>query len=473
MQATILIVDDERHTREGLRQALEDDFDVYVAAGREEALEVLKHDQVDVVVTDLRLGGDDGMKVLEDAQAVTPAPVCIMMTAYGSVDTAVEAMKRGAFHFVTKPLNLDELEILIKRALQSRRVEQENRQLRQQIEQRAAVGQLLGKSSVMQPVFETIEQVAPTSATVLIQGESGTGKELVAKALHQLSGRPKAKLVTVHCAALSPELLESELFGHERGAFTGATQRRIGRFEMADGGTLFLDELGEISPSTQVKLLRALGEQTIERVGSSTPIKVNVRVIAATNRDLAGMVEDGGFREDLYFRLNVVHILMPPLRTRKEDIPLMVQSFLKDLAEQNGKPFKELSPEAMQCLLDYDWPGNVRELRTAVEHGVVMSNADKITPRHLPESLRGGRSLRGSRQVAAAGDEAVVPAVVRADDLAARLPLQDLNVEAMERRLIARALDLCDGHRSEAAKVLGLSRRTLQRKLKEMGGARN
>lgn len=469
MDATLLIVDDEKHTREGLRQAFDDDYDVYVAADRAEALEVLRNDQVDVMVTDLRLGGDDGMKVLEDAQGVSPPPVCIMMTAYGSVDTAVEAMKRGAFHFVTKPLNLDELDLLIKRALRSRRVEVENTQLRKQIEQRVAVGQLLGQSAVMQPVFETIEQVAPTSATVLIEGESGTGKELVARALHQLSGRPREKMVTVHCAALSSELLESELFGHERGAFTGATQRRLGRFEMADGGTLFLDELGEISPSTQVKLLRALGEQIIERVGSNTPIKVNTRVVAATNRDLTRMVADGKFREDLYYRLNVVHIHMPPLRTRKEDIPLMARSFLKELAEQNGKPFKELSPEAMQSLLDHDWPGNVRELRTALEHGVVMSNADKITPRHLPESVRQGRGPRARVEVAndpvlaltATDDGDVIDRLVQA------LPAAALNVERMETRLIERALEVCKGNRTEAAKLLGMSRRTLQRKLRE------
>ena len=469
LDATLLIVDDEKHTREGLRQAFEDDYDVYVAADRAGALEVLKNDAVDVMVTDLRLGGDDGMKVLEDAQAVSPPPVCIMMTAYGSVDTAVEAMKRGAFHFVTKPLNLDELDLLIKRALRSRRVEVENKQLRKQIEQRVSVGQLLGQSVVMQPVFETIEQVAPTSATVLIEGESGTGKELVARALHQLSGRPKEKMVTVHCAALSPELLESELFGHERGAFTGATQRRIGRFEMADGGTLFLDELGEISSSTQVKLLRALGEQTIERVGSNTPIKVNTRVVAATNRELARMVDEGKFREDLYYRLNVVHILMPPLRTRREDIPLMTRSFLKELAEQNGKPFKELSPEAMQALIDYDWPGNVRELRTAIEHGVVMSNSDKITPRHLPESVRGGRGPRGRVEVG--NDPALTVAATDNGDILDRLvnalPAAALNVERMEARLIERALDVCQGNRTGAAKLLGMSRRTLQRKLKE------
>ena len=296
MDATVLIVDDEKHTREGLRLALEDDFDVYIAADRAEAMEVLKNERVDVMLTDLRLGADDGMELIEAAVAMPHAPVVIMMTAYGSVDTAVEAMKRGAWHFVTKPLNLEALDLLIKRALRSRSLEQENTSLKRQVEDRYAIDRILGKSLPMQRVFETITQVAPTRATVLIEGESGTGKELVAHAIHNLSGRPKAKLVIVHCAALSPQLLESELFGHEKGSFTGAMERRIGRFEQANGGTLFLDELGEIDPTIQVKLLRALGERTIERVGGNTTIKVDVRVIAATNKDLAGMVADGKFR---------------------------------------------------------------------------------------------------------------------------------------------------------------------------------
>ncbi len=283
VDATVLIVDDEKHTREGLRMSLEGDYDVYTASGREEALAVLKNDKVDVMVTDLRLGADDGMALIDEALGMKDAPVCIMMTAYGSVDTAVEAMKRGAYHFVTKPLNIDELEILIKRALRSRAVEGENRALRAQVETKFSVSNMVGRAPVMKSIFETIGQVAPTRATVLLEGESGTGKELVARALHALSGRPAAKMVTVHCAALSPQLLESELFGHERGAFTDAREKRIGRFELADGGTLFLDELGEIDASTQVKLLRALGEHTIERVGGNAPIKVDVRVIAATN----------------------------------------------------------------------------------------------------------------------------------------------------------------------------------------------
>ncbi|RYD30027.1 MAG: sigma-54-dependent Fis family transcriptional regulator [Verrucomicrobiaceae bacterium] len=469
MEATVLIVDDEKNTREGLRMALEDDFDVYIASDRAEAMEVLKNERVDVMVTDLRLGADDGMELIDAALAIPHAPVVIMMTAYGSVDTAVEAMKRGAWHFVTKPLNLEALELLIKRALRSRSLEQENTSLKRQVEERFSLDRILGKSPSMRRVFETITQVAPTRATVLIEGESGTGKELVAHAVHNLSGRPKAKLVIVHCAALSPQLLESELFGHEKGSFTGAMERRIGRFEQASGGTLFLDELGEIDQSTQVKLLRALGERTIERVGGNNPIKVDVRVVAATNKDLASMVSEGKFREDLYFRLNVVNIRMPPLRERKEDIPVLAQAFLTELAKENHKPVREITGEALQALMAYNWPGNVRELRTAIEHGVVMGSGAKLMLRHLPATLRGEieaprmpRPAATSRATTPAQGSAFTPS-------RGEIPLPpDLSIEHMEIRLIGEALQRTRQNRSEAAKLLGISRRTLQRKLKEL-----
>lgn len=467
MDATVLIVDDEKHTREGLRLSLEDDFDVYIAADRAEAMEVLKNERVDVMLTDLRLGADDGMELIEAALALPHAPVVIMMTAYGSVDTAVEAMKRGAWHFVTKPLNLEALDLLIKRALRSRNLEHENTSLKRQVEDRYALDRILGKSLPMQRVFETITQVAPTRATVLIEGESGTGKELVAHAIHNLSGRPKAKLVIVHCAALSPQLLESELFGHEKGSFTGAMERRIGRFEQANGGTLFLDELGEIDPAIQVKLLRALGERTIERVGGNSTIKVDVRVIAATNKDLAGMVAEGKFREDLYFRLNVVSIHMPPLRQRKEDIPTLANAFLRELARENNKPMREIGPETMQALAAYNWPGNVRELRTAIEHGVVMGTGARMLVRHLPATLRGEapaptmhRPGRGP-----VPESALHP--LSNSPVPAALP-PDLSIEKMEIRFILEALQRTRQNRSEAAKLLGISRRTLQRKLKEL-----
>ena len=455
---TVLIIDDEKNTRDGLRLSLEDEFDVYVAANIAEAEEILKSDTVHVMLTDLRLGGESGMDLITQTLARPKPPTCILMTAYGSVDVAVEAMKKGAYDYVSKPLNIDELEIIIKRAIRSRSVEEENVALKAQFTERYGVENIIGHSAVMQPVFDVIRQVAPSKANVLIEGESGTGKELVGRAIHHLSGRPKSKLVTVHCAALSEQLLESELFGHEKGAFTGATERRIGRFEEADGGTLFLDEIGEIDLSTQVKLLRAIGERTIERLGSNKPQKVDVRVVAATNKDLSKMVKEGTFRDDLFFRLNVVSIQMPPLRDRKEDIVLLVEAFLKEFGEENNKSDMDMTQDAMQLLLDYDWPGNVRELRTAVEHGVVMSNSPKIGVRHLPMFLRDD-SHSGFRPGVSTSSVSSVPAVVNDDDL---------NLAMMEQKMIRLALERTGDNRTEAAQLLGISRRTMQRKLKEM-----
>jgi DNA-binding NtrC family response regulator len=456
MLPTLLIVDDEKSTREGLRSALEEEFDVYLASNAAEAATILKAEPPQLLLTDLRLGGDSGMDVLDAAMNLAEPPVSIMMTAYGSVDTAVEAMRRGAWHFVTKPLNLDEVEMLLKRALRNRTLETENRQLAQQVRKSHHLDRLIGKSPQIKRIGELIRQVSPSRATVLIGGESGTGKEVVAQLIHHNSGRPAAKLVTVHCAALSSQLLESELFGHEKGSFTGAAQRRIGRFEQADGGTIFLDEIGEIDASTQVKLLRVLSERTIERVGSNTPVKVDVRVLAATNRDLTAMVQDGRFREDLFYRLNVVRIDMPPLRDRREDVVLLANSFLREFAEENGKPNKPLSDEAMAALIAYDWPGNVRELRTAIEHGVVMSNDPVIELRHLPRSLL---APAVHVQPEPAGDSGKIT-------LAAP---NEFNLHALEVSAIRAALAAAGGNRTHAADLLGVSRRTLQRKLKDFG----
>jgi DNA-binding NtrC family response regulator len=453
MLPTLLIVDDERATREGLRSALEEEFDIYTAANASEAAKILKSEPIQLLLTDLRLGGDSGMQVLDTALALPDPPLALMMTAYGSVDTAVEAMRHGAWHFVTKPLNLDEVEMLLKRALRSRNLETENKQLTQQVAKSHKLDRLIGKSVEIQKVSELIQQVSPTRATVLIEGESGTGKEVVAHLIHHLSGRPASKMVTVHCAALSPQLLESELFGHEKGAFTGAAQRRIGRFEQADGGTIFLDEIGEIDAATQIKLLRILSERSLERVGSNTPVKVDVRVIAATNRNLREMVDAGTFREDLYFRLNVVKIEMPPLRRRREDIILLANSFLAEFAKENQRPLKPLTDEALKLLLAYPWPGNVRELRTAIEHGVVMSNDPQIDTRHLPGFL-------------------LDPAAPAKPAPSSKNSLDDpaeLNLHVLETNAIRAALAASAGNRTHAAELLGLSRRTLQRKLKELG----
>ena len=457
-QPVLLIVDDEKPTREGLRLALEGEFDVFLAANLKEAESVLQNEYVDVLLTDLRLGSDNGMEVLDRAIALSKPPLAVMMTAYGSVDTAVEAMRRGAWHFVTKPLNLDEVEMLLKRGLRSRLLEEENRELKQVVAEKRSLKNLIGKSPALAQTIDRIEQVSPTRATVLIEGESGTGKEVVAHTIHQLSGRPASKFVIVHCAALSAQLLESELFGHEKGAFTGAAQRRLGRFEQADGGTIFLDEIGEIDAATQVKLLRVLSERTIERVGSNTPVKVDVRVIAATNKNLRTLVEKGDFREDLFFRLNVIKIDMPPLRERGEDVILLAAAFLQEFAKENQKAVQHLSDESLRLLRGYRWPGNVRELRTVIEHGVVMCNGTEIGVDHLPQFLHMAPHIELTKSLFATKESQ--------KGLAS---MDDLNLNALEQRVIQQALTRADGNRTEAAELLGISRRTLQRKLKEYG----
>ena len=458
LQPTILIVDDEKHTRDGLRRLLENDYDVYVAGDIAGAMSVLEREQIDLLLTDLRLGAEDGMQLIDRALKMPQPPIAIMMTAYGSVDSAVEAMKRGAYDFVTKPLNLDKVEILIARALQGRKLEQENRDLRQQVDERYGLENIIGESAVLHEVLDTIKQVAPSSANVLIEGDSGTGKELAAHAIHNLSRRNKGKFIAVHCAALSPTLLESELFGHEKGAFTGAHERRIGRFEQANGGTIFLDEVAEIEPTTQVKLLRIMSEErAFERVGGNQTLRADVRIIAATNKNLEKLVRDGKFRDDLFFRLNVVRLTMPPLRERKDDIPLLVRSFLQHFVKANDKQIVDLTSEAMNAILTYDWPGNVRELRTAIEHGVVMATGPKITLRDLPMAVRqaAGTPLPRGISAAKAFGEKTSP----------------LDLHETERKLILQALATTKGNVTAAARKLGISRRTLHRKINEMNAA--
>jgi two-component system response regulator AtoC len=460
LQPTILIVDDEKHTRDGLRRLLENEYDVYVAADIAGASDVLEREQIDILLTDLRLGNEDGMMLIDRALKMPHPPICIMMTAYGSVDIAVEAMKRGAYDFVTKPLNLDKVEMLIARVLGTRKLEQENRTLRQQVDERYGLENIIGDSAALREVLDTIRQVAPSSANVLIEGESGTGKELAAHAIHNLSRRNKAKFVAVHCAALSPQLLESELFGHEKGAFTGAHERRIGRFEQANGGTIFLDEVAEIDPSTQVKLLRVMSEErAFERVGGNQTLRADVRIIAATNKNLETLVREGKFRDDLFFRLNVVRITMPPLRERKEDIPLLIRGFLRHFCKANEKPLVDLTADAMDALLTYDWPGNVRELRTAIEHGVVMATGPKITVRDLPMALRQAASAvlpRGISAAKAFGEKS-----------------RPLDIRETEKKLIMQALAATNGNVTAAAKKLGISRRTLHRKINEMNATKS
>ena len=444
-RATILIVDDEKNTRDGLARALRDEYAVAVAENGQRALEWLETRHADVVLSDLRMPGMDGLALLTRLLGRDPKPVLILLTAYGNIETAVEAMKRGAYDFLAKPVNLDRLELLLKRALAERRLGAENQRLKAQLDAKYGFENIIGTSAAMQEVFETIRQAAPTRATVLIQGESGTGKELVARALHQCSPRAQGPFIPVHCAALAPTLLESELFGHEKGAFTGAVERRRGRFELADGGTLFLDEIGEIDPALQVKILRVLEERKFERVGGTETVSVDVRLVAATNRDLKQLVEEGKFREDLFYRLYVVNLSLPPLRKRDGDIVLLAQHYLKALAAENGKMVTGITAEAMDALAAYGWPGNVRELRNVIERMVVLGSGEKLTVRDLPAALRaaGGRPGPGAR----------------AGNL-----LRD-----SERNLIEEALRRNKGSRTRAAVELGISRRTLHRKLNEFG----
>jgi two-component system, NtrC family, response regulator AtoC len=446
MKPSLLIVEDEKTSREGLRAALEERFDVYVAEDAASALQLLEAESFDVMLTDFRLPSEDGMKLIKRAKALSKPPVCILMTAYGSEELAVEAMKNGADDYIAKGrLQIDELEMRIARSLKQQKLETENVILKQQLHTRFGLENIVGSTAAMQEVFELVRAVAPARTSVLISGESGTGKELIAKAIHGLSPRRNAPLVTVHCAALSPTLLESELFGHEKGAFTGAHERRVGRFEQAQGGTLFLDEIGEIDPATQVKLLRFLGERTFERVGSNKTLAADVRLITATNKNLAQLVKEGSFRDDLYFRLRVVEIHMPPLRERKEDIPLLAQTFVKEFAEENGKTVKTISRDAMEALIAFSWPGNVRELRTAMEHAVVLCRTDAVGLRDLPQNVRSGRDENFSDGSA--------------------LISGDMTVKEAEKQLIVRALTETNGNRSAAAKKIGVSRRTLHRKL--------
>ena len=448
IKSTLLIVDDEKPTRDGLRAGLEDRYDVYVADDAPTAMELLEKEHFDVLLTDLRLPTEDGMKLIMRAKSLSKPPVCILMTAYGSEEVAVEAMKRGADDYIAKGrLQIDELEMRIERAVRHQTLQTENVALKQQLDKKFGIENIIGESPAMHQVFEVVRQVAPTRVTVLIQGESGTGKELIARAIHQLSPRAKHSIVAVHCAALSPTLLESELFGHEKGAFTGAQERRIGRFEQAQGGTLFLDEIGEIDAPLQVKLLRFLGERTFERVGSNKTLTADVRLIAATNKNLSDSVKAGKFREDLFFRLRVVEIWLPPLRERVGDIPLLAGNFLKEFAREHGNAAQEFRPEALDALMKYGWPGNVRELRSEIERAVVLSRKNRIELPDLSPALRAG--INNS---AIPGNNVL-------------LAQSDLTVQEAEKQLIIRALKEAQGNRTLAAKRIGISRRTLHRKL--------
>ena len=440
----LLVADDERGTLDAMARFLKRRFEVTTASDGVEAEKLIEVNDYDLVLTDLRMPGADGMSVLEKTLNKEPRPLCIILSAYGTVESAVEAVKRGAFDFVVKPVNLERLSLILDRALETRELRSENQALKARLSHSEKYSGIVAQSKVMRDVLALVRQVAPSRSTVLLTGESGTGKEVMAQALHQWSGRT-GKFVPVHCAALPATLLESELFGHEKGAFTGATEARKGRFELAEGGTLFLDEIGEIDLSTQVKLLRVLENRTFERVGGVETLHTDARIVAATNRDLEKMVAEGTFREDLFYRLNVVNVRLPGLRERREDIPLLIRRFLDLLAEENNRPSLKIAPEALTALERYSWPGNIRELRNTVERMVVLSTSDTLTLADVPETVRRGHPSAETPTAASAA----------------------LNLVGNERRLIEQALQAAHGNRSLAAQTLGISRRTLHRRLNE------
>ena len=441
-KGNVLVVDDEANARTALGELLRDEgYEVEMAADAFKALGKLETFVPDLLLTDLKMPGMDGLELMGRMREIDPDCSVVIMTAFGAVETAVAAMRAGATDYITKPLNFDELLIVLERALETRRLRTETSQLRERLSERFDFDNIVGASPEIQKVFNVVAQVAPARASVLITGESGTGKELVASALHERSKRRDGPFVKLHCAALAETLLESELFGHERGAFTGAVARREGRFEQADGGTLFLDEIGEISPSVQVKLLRFLQEQEFERVGGTKTLRVNVRIIAATNRDLAAAVREGKFREDLYYRLNVVSIEMPSLRDRPSDIPLLAAHFLERYATENEKELSGFSDSALEAMMAYDWPGNVRELENAVERAVVLSPGPRIERDALPA------------------------AVVPRHEASQGPSIPGASLAELEKHAILKTLEATGGSTSKAADILGISVRKIQYKL--------
>ncbi|MBC6719348.1 sigma-54 dependent transcriptional regulator [Treponema sp. Marseille-Q4130] len=446
MKFTILIIDDEKNIREGLGAAFEmEGYEVRLAANGKEGLDLIAKGDIDLVITDLRMDGISGEEVLRRVTTETPGIPVIVLTGHGSIDAAVDAMRNGAYDFLTKPLNLDRLSILVKRALERRELSLQHTQLKAEVSSAHTLDNMIGKSGEMQKVFTLIKKVAPTKASVLITGESGVGKELVADAIHNLSPRSAHEMIKVHCAALSETLLESELFGHEKGAYTGAEKMQKGRFELAHESTIFLDEIGEVNANVQVKLLRVLQDHKIIRVGGEKTIDIDVRVIAATNRDMEKEVKEGRFREDLYYRLNVVHIAVPPLRERRDDIPLLLNAFLKEYAKENGKNVTGIDNRARALLYKYDWPGNIRELRNCIESAVVMCGGNEITPEDLPPTV--------SASIAA--PSITIPVGTTLDDA--------------EKAIICENLAANKGNKSKTADILGIGRKTLHRKLQEYG----
>ncbi len=448
--ASLLIADDEKNIRSGLEIAFEDEgYTVVTAADGKEAWEKLQKNAIDLVITDLRMPEMDGYELLKRISAAYPTLPVIVLTGHGTIETAVETMRDGAVDFFTKPVDIDKLSLVVKKTISASSLAEQNRKLSEEIEKlrkQQGYGKIIGKSGKIAALMQTVSQVASTRATVLITGESGTGKELVADAIQSLSTRSDKPFIKVHCASLSQSLLEDELFGHEKGAFTGAVAQKKGRFELADTGTLFLDEIGEIDAATQVKLLRVLQERQFERVGGEKTLTVDVRVICATNRDLKKEVELGNFREDLYYRLNVVHVEVPPLRERKEDIELLSASFLSTFNREDGRKIEGFTPAARKAMFSYSWPGNVRELRNTVEAAVVLSRSNVIDIDDLPPQLR---ETSGESTISFS------------------LPV---TMEEAEKGLILETISFCKGNKTKAADLLGIGRKTLHRKLAQYTG---
>jgi two-component system, NtrC family, response regulator len=449
---TILVVDDEKNYLLVLSAVLEEEgYEVLTTVSGMEAMEIQKSSDLDLVLTDMKMPGMDGIELLDQIKATDPELPVIMMTAHGTIDKAVEAMQKGAYSYILKPFDNERLILYVKRAISTYQVVKENRRLRYAVESQYRFGSIIGKSKAMRDVFETIQKVAPSNATVLIEGESGTGKELVAKSIHFNSPRRDNPFVAVNCSALAESLLESELFGHEKGAFTGAVSSKKGRFELAHGGTLFLDEIGELSPNLQVKLLRVLQEKTFERVGGVRSVAVDIRVIAATNRNLKDEMQAGRFREDLFYRLNVVHIVIPPLRLRWEDIQLLVNHFIKkyESSNQSTVPVKGLSQEVIRLFYEYRWPGNIRELENVIERAIILCEDGLVRIKDLPNWF----------SVNAFNEKLI-------DSIPTGAKLYE-TLELIEKEMIERALKMANNVQAHAAEILGIGKSGLNQKIRK------
>ncbi|HET9178578.1 MAG TPA: sigma-54 dependent transcriptional regulator [Terriglobia bacterium] len=457
---TILIVEDEPKMLRLLELNLADDgYTTRTATTAENGLKILASDKIDLVLSDVKLPGMNGLEFLQAVKRANAAIPVVVMTAYGTVETAVEAMKDGASDFALKPFSIEEIKLIVRKELEVTRLHEENRQLKEALGRRYQFDNIVANSPGMQEVLATVEQVAPTNATVLLGGESGVGKDMIARAIHQHSRRVNGPFIKINCTAIPENLLESELFGYEKGAFTGAVAAKPGKFELADKGTIFLDEIGDMPGSLQVKLLRVLQEREFERLGGTKTIKVDVRVIAATNQDLRAALEQGTFREDLYYRLNVVPISIPPLRDHKEDIPYLVDHFVRRFADSSGKQIEGITPEAMRLLVDFHWPGNVRELENIIERAIVMAGGPRIDVGDIRLDIaRPSGSVAGLDAPAVAADGSALPL----------LP-EGLTLEQFEDKLIQEALQRAGGNKSQAARLLGLSRNALRYRLSKIG----